>query len=382
VTPIQAAEWRIEPLIRAAGDFDDNAVLTTRTDVDADISGYIVDVAAKFAYASELTNFFITPLLRSRNYGDLRFDSDDQFLRFDLDHDAKSSNFRFRGEYSRESVRTAERADADLDVEDPDEIPDDESGRVGIRDRREKIWLNPRWTYRMSDVSSVAANLYYNDISYDEAFLGLLTDYSDARVELSYLRAWSPRTTATLTGSYRQYSPDGGDDVTGTGIKAGFYRRISETTQFRALVGLEDTDRAGGETDVDYVADISLSRRLQTITMLVQYRATISGGGTGSLVNRDSFNLNFTRELNEKISAGLGVRAYQTNGLDQNILSSGSRDYIQLRSQFIWNLTRNWSLEANYRYTFLDRTEFGEGANSNNVTIWLSYRPTPIIRSR
>jgi len=39
-------------------------------------------------------------------------------------------------------------------------------------------------------------------------------------------------------------------------------------------------------------------------------------------------------------------------------------------------------LEANYRYTFLDRSTLGESANSNNVTIWLDYRPTPIIRSR
>jgi hypothetical protein len=96
---------------------------------------------------------------------------------------------------------------------------------------------------------------------------------------------------------------------------------------------------------------------------------------------RDSINLNFTRELNERISAGLGVRAYQTTALE-NAVNFDERDYLQLRAQFTWNMTQTWSLEANYRYTFSDREVLGESANSNNVTIWLNYRPTPIIRSR
>ena len=53
VTMVEAAEWRIAPMISAGVDYDDNAVLTTRTDVDADISGYIIAARAKFAYASE-----------------------------------------------------------------------------------------------------------------------------------------------------------------------------------------------------------------------------------------------------------------------------------------------------------------------------------------
>jgi hypothetical protein len=382
VTPIQAAEWRIEPLIRAAGDFDDNAVLTPRTDVDADISGYIIDASAKFAYSSELTDFFVTPTLRKRDYGDPLYDSNDEFLEFGFDRDTQSSNFGVRGSYSFESVRTGERSDADLDVEDPDEIPDDDSGRVfATRTARETLRLWPAWTYRMSDASSFSVRLNFTDTSYDDRIPGIYTDWSNARANLSYQRRWSPRNTAILTGFYRKYFPDLGDDGTGFGFNAGFQRNLNETTRLRALAGLEETEQGEGESDVNWVADVSLSRRLQTITLLVQYRRSISGGGSGTLNARDSINLNFTRELNERISAGLGVRAYQTTALE-NAVNFDERDYLQLRAQFTWNMTQTWSLEANYRYTFSDREVLGESANSNNVTIWLNYRPTPIIRSR
>ena len=169
--------------------------------------------------------------------------------------------------------------------------------------------------------------------------------------------------------------------MTGAGINAGFERELSETSRLKAVLGVEDTDQGLEDTDVNWVGDISLTRRLQTITLLAQYRRTINASGRGFVSVRDSINLNFTRRLNERISAGLGVRAYQDSGVSSDAGSAGN-DYLQLRAQVTWNMTRTWSLEGNYRYTFSDREVLGESANSNNVTVWLTYRPTPIIRSR
>jgi hypothetical protein len=121
---------------------------------------------------------------------------------------------------------------------------------------------------------------------------------------------------------------------------------------------------------------MSLVRQLQTIELLAQYRRNISGGGSGTVSSRDEINLYLTRELNERISAGLGVRAYATNALEGDVANFDERDYVQLRAQFIWNLTRKWFIEADYRYTFLNRQLIGESANSNDVSIWLGYRPT------
>jgi hypothetical protein len=87
-------------------------------------------------------------------------------------------------------------------------------------------------------------------------------------------------------------------------------------------------------------------------------------------------SLNFTRDLNERISAGIGLRAYQTNPLGDDQVDLDARNYVQLRGLFTWKLSRTFSFDVDYRYTYLDRISLGEGANSNAVDIWLNYHPT------
>ncbi len=385
IAAAEAAEWRFDPVFRIAGDYDDNPFLSIRTDVDENVSGYLAEAGVKIAYRSETADFSIRPRIRTSAYGsDTDIDSDDQFLRFNFNRDTVSTNFRFRGRYSRESTRTAERADTDLTVEDPDEILDDDTGRVGIRGRRESLNLVPTFTYNISNVNAVSLNLNYTDTRFDEdAFAGLLTDYADLRVNASFRRAISERTDFIVTATARNYQTDrGNNEVDGIGLNVGIGRSLSETTRIRAVVGLEDTELASGESDQNWVADVSFVRKLKTIRILAQYRRSIAASGSGDLATRDSINLNFSRDLNDRISAGIGVRAYATHALKVGPGILDDRNYIQLRPQITWHISPAFSLEGNYRFTFLDRESLGESSNSNQVTLWLSYHPTAIARSR
>jgi len=384
ISTTEAAEWRIEPILRVGADFDDNPFLSVRTDFEESVNGTIVEGAAKIVYTSQRTDFSITPRIRNRKYdSDTDLDSDDQFLRVNFTARTQSTDFRFRGNYSRESTRTAERADTDFDVDDPSDIPEDESGRVGIRDRRERLVLQPSILFRMSDISALSARVNYQDVRYDEAFAGILTDYTDSRLTLSYSRAFSPRNTAILATSYRKYdTASSSESVNGVSLNVGFDRRFTETTRLRAMAGLEDTELVGADSEMAWVADISLFRQLETITLLAQYRRSVSASGVGQLGARDSVNLNFTRDLNDTITAGLGARIYQTSAVNDTSQNFNNQNYVQLRSNFVWNLSETFSLEADYRYTFLDRESLGESSNSNEITIWLNYAPRPMIRSR
>ena len=66
----QAAEWRIEPELRIAGELDDNADLTDVTIDEQEISGYVADINARFIYDSPVTDFFMVPQLVFRDYGE------------------------------------------------------------------------------------------------------------------------------------------------------------------------------------------------------------------------------------------------------------------------------------------------------------------------
>jgi len=383
VTTVEAAEWRLEPMLRVAGDFNDNPFLSIGTEHES-VSGYIAEGSMKVAYTADTSDFYITPRFRSRSYGsDEDLDSDDQFLRMQFNRNTPTTNFRVRADYGRESVRTAEIIDTDFDIEDPDEIFNDDSGRIDIRGRRERLLLSPSILYHFSDVSAISARLDYNDVRYDDVFQGQLTDYADTRLNLSYRRSWTPRNTAILAATYRNYQTDRGDnEIDGVGFNVGFDREVSQTTRFRATAGFEDTEVSTDDSEVEWVANVSFTRRLQTTTLLAQYRRSISASGSGRLGARDSINLNFTRDLSDRISAGIGARVYSTNGIGDNATNFDERSYVQLRSQFTWHVREDFSIEANYRYTFLERESFIESSNGNQVTLWFTYQPQPIIRSR
>jgi hypothetical protein len=157
---------------------------------------------------------------------------------------------------------------------------------------------------------------------------------------------------------------------------------LSEKTTLRIIAGLENTEVADGIDEVDPVGEITLVRQLETIRLLAQYRRVVSGGGSGNLTARDIININFIRNLTDKVSAGIGVRAYSTKSQQEGIGTLDERDYVQFRAQFVWNLSASFSFEGNYRYTVLDRANLGESANSNNITFWLNWRPSGYSSAR
>jgi len=376
----EAAEWRIEPAIGVAGEVDDNADLVFRTDEEQEISGYVIDASADFAYRSSLTSFSFLPRLLSRNYGDPDYDSDDQFAKLSWRREGRSTSFSIRGNYARELARTAERVDVDFN-ENPDDIPVDTTGRTLVRGRRERIYITPNFSYRLSDLSSIGLVLRYTDTTYDEELAGLLDDYNDTRVNIDYRRAWSERNNAILSATFREFDSKGQAPVTGYGLMAGVESRLSEKTTFRAVVGAENTELDDGVESLNPVGSISLTRELQTIRLYAEYRRTISGGGGGALTARDMVNLNFTRDLNDRITAGLGVRAYTTTALEEGVRTIDERDYVQLRATLIINLSPTMSVQTDYRYTVLNREQIGESANSNNIMLWLNWHPRPFTRS-
>ncbi len=388
VQTVTAAEWRLEPELRAGYEFDDNAPVIESPSASDEIQGYILEGSATIGYATERTTFDITPTLRSRNYDEEIFDSDDQFLTLDFNRQGIKSNFGISGNYARESVRTAERAGADPDVDDPDEIFGDDTGRVFLAGRRDRVRIVPHWNYNFSEKSALAAKVIYTDVDYDDIFLGLLVPYSDVRFEASLYRGFSARTKGYIRASARSYEPEivgvgSAVDVDGVAFNIGIERGLTETTRLRAEVGVEETEPAGGESDSNFVWDINFIKNLQTITLLAQYKRSITGSGAGRVSARDSLNLSMKKQFfPERLEGGLAVRAYTTEQLSSDPGTLDERDYVEFLAQLTYALSRTFSVQVAYRYTYIDRTTTIGTADSNNIMLWLTYQPTAMTTSR
>jgi hypothetical protein len=376
--PAQAQDWQFSPEIAAGVELDDNAQLSVRTDNIVDLRGLLLEASADVRYESETTDFSFTPLILDRSYSDdPEFDSTEIDGRLRYKFESLKSRWILVGRYNSDTVRNAERAGTDLDVTDPDDIPDDDTAITAIRGDRERLTLRPSWTYKWSNLDSVRFSVNYRDVSYEDVLL-FLVDYTDTTFSADYRRELSRRTSIYVDGSLRSYETDDrAVKFDTTGLFVGLDTQITEKLLFRARAGAEDIELKNSNLGATRpVGEITFIRLLETTRLLAQYRRTINSSGVGVLTERDALNLNLTRQHSERFESGIGVRAYTESPLD--LTGRGDtfgRDYLQLAARFTWNITRNFAFETAYRYTVLRREILGETANSNQIFAYLIYRP-------
>jgi hypothetical protein len=237
--------------------------------------------------------------------------------------------------------------------------------------------------YDITERMTVGLEASYTDVSYDEtqSTAGFLVDYTDARLIGTLGRRFSERTRGYIGVGARKYENDiGNNEVDGVGALIGVESEISQTTRFQAEIGYEDTEQSlTGESEGNFVANLNLVRRLETVTMLAQYRRDVAATGTGRVTERDTINFHIRKRFTERVSGGLGARAYQTKGVGDQAVTFEERDYTELRAQLAVALSRAFTVEADYRYARVDRTSFEGSADGNSIILWLVYRPTEII---
>jgi hypothetical protein len=383
--PAQAQDWRFSPEIAAGYEFDDNAELSIRTDNVVELNGLLAEASVDINYISETTEFGFTPLARRRSYpGDPEFDATEIAARMRYGFETVKSDWRVIGQFNRAPVRNAERVDGDLDITDPDDIPDDDSGLVQLGGDRDRLVLRPSWTYRWTDLSSTTLQVDYRDVSYNETFV-FLQPYTDTTVAASYRYGLSERTSVFIQGSVRSFEDDAGSEFDSSAATVGLQTQLTPTVLFRAKVGAENVESAvTGVSETEPVGEMSIIRRLETIRLMALYRRSVSSSGSGNMSERDSISVNFTRDLTERFDAGLGVRAYQSRPINLSgiNLRGFKREYLQLTARFTWNITRTFALRTTYQYTVSNRQNLGESANSNQITAWLIFRPAGIIDER
>ena len=215
----------------------------------------------------------------------------------------------------------------------------------------------------------------------------MYTPYSDMRFEASLIRRFWTRTRAYIKAGARRYERDieqvgVASEVDGYAFNVGYERSLTETTRFRVEAGIEESEPAGGESDTNPVWDINLVNKLETVTLLAQVKRSVNASGAGRVSSRDSFNLSVKKQFSDRVDGGLGIRAYTTERLSGDPDTFEERDYAQFRARLAYALSRSFSVEADYRYTYSDRSTTTGSGKSNSIVLWLTYQPNAMKTSR
>jgi len=376
--PAQAQDWRFEPRLAVGGETDDNAQLTTRTDDVVRLEGYLLAASADISYQSESAKFLFAPLIMDRSYpNDKIFDSTMYDARLRYDYRMPRQRWRIDVWFNEDDIRNGERADINLDEDDPENIPDDDTGLVQLKGERTRLSVRPSWVYNWSDTSSTVLRVNYRDVSYDTELL--LNDYTDAIITADYRMKFSDRHAGFVSGSVRTYdvAEDQGE-FDSKAINVGFETLLSEKVRMRFRIGAEDVESSvSGLNETRPIGELTFTRRLETIRFLAQYRRSVTASGQGRMSERDAINLAITRVLNQRFEAGLGLRTYRSDPIQlaPNDPTFG-RNYAQLTARLVWNMTRSFAMQTMYRYTWVDREILGESANSNHIMLWFVFQPS------
>ena len=373
-----AQQWRVAPVVSVGIEYDDNAsLLPDNVPVDRSADAYEAEGLVRFIYSSELTNLYFTPMLRfSRFNGQSNLDADDKFLDFGLTRSGEVSRLRLRGAVSDESIRTAERSDVDFDVEDPDDIPIDDSAQVLETNSRQRTRMFADYRREVGRRSALGFRFDFVDLNYDENVIGFLEDYSSTRLQGWFEIRSSERDSLELRVQHRTSDLDSGANPTGNSATLGWIRRFSETSRLVLRAGVDSSEDVDGRDESNPVGQISFMRNFEVAQFLASYRRSIAGGGGNVLSVRDEISANFRRQLSQRLQLGLGARAYKTRPLNSQAANTfDNRDYVQLRGLLSWRLTKSFFVDLDYRYTFLDREIFPDEAVSNRFNLWFRWSP-------
>ncbi len=381
MAPAAQANWEVSQKLGAGVGYDDNARLDKVGGEQGSESFYGVDAEATFSYATQLTKFEITPVLASKRFlEDSDLNTDDMFLFFDWKREGINADFGFRGNISREAVRTAERLNVDFDIEDPDDIEGDSSGLVISLGDRDRVRLSPEFSYAFSPRYSMRLVGTYQDTSYDQKASRFLSSFQDYSLNASLLYRMSEQDVVLLNAVGSNYETDTlGRDSKGTQFGIGYNRRLSERTSLRFLVGSNSTEDQTGQSQSNPVAEVSLIHRYLLSTVIASYRRSVAGSGNGGQSLYNTFSLNVTRDLTPKLTLNGGARVYTADSLDAVLTDY---EYTQLRASLGWRVRRTVTLDLQYAFTHVKRTDglIIDNEDSNAISLWVYWSPNPLSR--
>ncbi|MGA8205474.1 MAG: hypothetical protein WB812_13195 [Woeseiaceae bacterium] len=354
-------------------EYDDNASLNANTGSDTSVNGYVVNAGVDFINKSPRSQFTFTPSVLLNRYNESDLDSNNYFGNLNYRYTNQRSTFNLWGIYGDETVRTAEQAQVDFNVDDPTQIPGDTSGRTFGTANRQRLQVRPQWSYQAGERSLIEFGVDYFNVNYDQT-AATLSDYDQLTGSAAYSYNYSRTSAFRLSSYYRKNQFDLLDrDLSGYGAALGFGHSISERTRLQINVGMDSTDNGVGNNQNSTIGDISITHRLETSRVLASYRRSVVGSGNGVLTLRDSINLNYTRQVSPRFSFGGGVSAYHSNVLGDNTTNL-DQDYYQLRALLSWNFTRTLSMDLDYRYTNIDRAAQPDAADSNRINLMFRYQ--------
>jgi hypothetical protein len=362
-----AQEWKLSSSISQRVLYSDNLLLSRNREIDT--VGFITAPVLRLERSSPTSHVALDGRFEFAEYIDHSdFNSQDQFLDLEVDQAiTERSALRLGASFTRDTTLKNEQ---------------DVTGRFLDDSFRFVTWnVAPAWVYQLSPIDEIAVRGGYRETDYhtDEK-----TDYQYFGPAIGYSRRLNELERVTATISATRFIPDEpGDDHTDT-ISTLFGYAYDPSERFSISGGLgvaysmRHEDPGRDTDDVGYRVKFNMKYDLSDQTSLrasLSHDTEPSGDGDEVVRNRVTFGVN--HKLTPLTTARLNVD-YVDNvdilGSEGDETSDeGTSRYTSVRPAIGWQLTEDWSLEAQYRFRYRLYDDDGGSATSNSVFLTLQY---------
>ncbi|WP_172844244.1 outer membrane beta-barrel protein [Thiohalobacter thiocyanaticus] len=407
---LNAAEWYLEPSISGRVEYNDNLQMRSRDELSA--TEYAIKPNISLGRRTARSN-----LQGYLAYEPRRFTEDEL--------NTNSSWINLNGYYGlteRQQINLSFSQIKDTTLESELE----ETGIIYDRAERNRISVNPGWSYAWSETTALNAAIGYTTVDYDESPNTGISDYDTGSATFSVAYRSSPATMWTLgLGATRYERDDGLVKSENTQLTLGLEHDYTQRLKFSASAGVRQTETEvqrgslecpAGTTlvpfelipvlgapciDVDTftptnfivvtepttgdstgaLASLNTTYQLERGEIGIDISRTVSPSAISGLIVTDKVGVSLSHRFSETLTGRFHASWYQTQNTDDSN-TQVDRTYFRVAPSLEWKLARDWRFAAQYRYMKQEREGALDSAAGNVVSLSLTYDWPPYTASR
>lgn len=292
--------------------------------------------------------------------------SDNQFIDLASLFRRERSEWQINTGYHRTSTR-------DTELED--------SGNLGVAERVESGYVRPSARFQLSELRALNVGYSYRTTDYHS---GAFTDFREHGLNLAHSWQAGPRLVLIGGLGYQHYDAIGLDSEADTyNLNFGLRRDVSRRLKGEMSASLYHTESEtvfplpfGELRDSDQTTGFGFSSSLTWLTELTTVGLTLNRGvspsSRGTVVERDSIALAFTRRLSERLRLKLNLNGSRQNSIASDV-EDDERVYLSISPGVLWQFTRDLTLDVSYQFRRQDGDSFDRAAEGNIVIFALTY---------
>ena len=385
--PARAA-WEFVPDLSISAHNDKNPRFDQDGPAEPSSTSAVFDVAANIANFTDRSYLTFEPRLRAYQYADSSdsdLENEDIYIRGSGEHRWQTVTAGFSAQFQSERMLSAEIAEVDADNNPDTEDPVDvDTGRlITINEDRERVRLSPYLAFQVSERNTLQFNVVDTEVSYTGGNLVGRTGYDDTVMSAGIYRTVDARNSLAAVLTVDKFRAGQNQNVTDTvTVEGSFTRPVSELWSFTLGAGVLRSDfefrdtalRLINRATTDYTLRTGFRKRAERSSINIDFRRNVYPSSTGFAAVRREVLLYLTHDLSQRVTAGFGIRANETESLG-DVSEQDNRDYLRAELGFEWALKEVLFLGAGYDYTRQDFTFVGgEDATYQSVYVGLTYR--------